>query len=234
MKDCWPSDCITSYLRVTNCIVSITKKQTLAHIRRLYPTIKARKANWIGHILRWKCFLKLVIEGKIDGGLEVTGRWGIRHKLLLDSLKETRGYRKLKAEALYHAVWRTRFGRSYGTIVRQTTEWWMDKWLWFFTRSRWAFGIYPFRSSVLKCGSSETLVFCCSLSGCRPSYRICPSWCPWVRTPLQDGSMDADFVCDEAAVNGDTINGTPVVSSCTSLASAWRHTLLMVIKFATS
>jgi len=40
--------------------------------------------------------LKHVIEGKI----EVTGRGGRRLKQLLDDLKETRRYRKLKEEAL--------------------------------------------------------------------------------------------------------------------------------------
>jgi hypothetical protein len=35
-----------------------------------------RKANWIGHILRRNCLLQQVIEGKIKGGTEVTGRRG--------------------------------------------------------------------------------------------------------------------------------------------------------------
>jgi hypothetical protein len=39
----------------------------------LYETSK-RKANWIGHILCRKCLLQQVIEGKIKGGIEVTGR----------------------------------------------------------------------------------------------------------------------------------------------------------------
>jgi hypothetical protein len=29
----------------------------------------------------------------------------------------------LKEEALYRTLWRTRFGRSCGLVVRQTTEW---------------------------------------------------------------------------------------------------------------
>ena len=32
------------------------------------------KANWIGHILCRNCLLQRVIEGKIKGGIEVTGR----------------------------------------------------------------------------------------------------------------------------------------------------------------
>jgi len=31
-----------------------------------------RMANWIGHILRRKCLLKQVIEGKIKGEMEMT------------------------------------------------------------------------------------------------------------------------------------------------------------------
>jgi hypothetical protein len=42
---------------------------------------------------------------------------------LLDDRKEMRGYWKLKEEALDRTVWRTRFGRGCGPVVRQTTEW---------------------------------------------------------------------------------------------------------------
>ena len=41
-------------------------------------TVIRRKANWIGHILRGKCLLKHVIEGKSEGRVEVTGRRGRR------------------------------------------------------------------------------------------------------------------------------------------------------------
>jgi hypothetical protein len=43
-----------------------------------------RKANWIGHILRRNCLLQPVIEGKINGGIEVTGSRGRRRRKLLD------------------------------------------------------------------------------------------------------------------------------------------------------
>jgi hypothetical protein len=32
-------------------------------------------------------------------------------------------YWKLKEEALDRTLWRTRFGRGYGPVVRQTIEW---------------------------------------------------------------------------------------------------------------
>jgi hypothetical protein len=63
-------------------------------------TIKRRKANWIGHILRRNSLLKQVIEGKLEGRIEVTGRRGRRRQQLLDDLKEKRRYWKLKEEAL--------------------------------------------------------------------------------------------------------------------------------------
>ena len=60
-----------------------------------------RKANWIGHNLRRNCVLKHVIEGNIDGRVEVTGRRWKRSKQLLDSFSERRGYWKLKDKALH-------------------------------------------------------------------------------------------------------------------------------------
>ena len=66
------------------------------------------------------CLLKHVIEGKIKGRIKVTGIGVRRRKQLLDDLKEARGYCKLKEEALDGTVWRTRFGRGYGPVVRQS------------------------------------------------------------------------------------------------------------------
>jgi hypothetical protein len=81
-----------------------------------------RKANWIGHILRRNCLLRQVIEGKIKGGIEVTGRRGRRRRKLLDELKERRGYSQLKEEALDRTVWRAGFGGGFGPVVRKTTK----------------------------------------------------------------------------------------------------------------
>ena len=84
--------------------------------------ISKRKSNWIGHILRRNCLLQRVIEGNIKGGIEVTGRRGRRRRQLLDDLKERRGYSHLKGEALDRTMWRARFGRGFGPVVRQNTE----------------------------------------------------------------------------------------------------------------
>ena len=61
-------------------------------------------------ISRRKYLLKHVIDGKLEGGIEVMGRRGRRCKHLLDDLKEKRGYCKLKKEASDRTLWRTRFG----------------------------------------------------------------------------------------------------------------------------
>jgi len=72
--------------------------------------------------LHRNCLLQKVIEGKVKGGIEVTGRRGRRHRKLLDDLKERKGYSNLEEEALDRTVWRTRFGRAFGPVIRQTTK----------------------------------------------------------------------------------------------------------------
>jgi hypothetical protein len=62
----------------------------------------------------------------IKGGIEVTGRRGRRRRKLLDDLNERRGYSYLKEEALDRTMWRARFGRWFGTVVRQTA---FSKWI---------------------------------------------------------------------------------------------------------
>jgi hypothetical protein len=48
--------------------------------------------------------------------MKVMGGRGGRCKRLLDDLKETRRNFKLKEEALYRSLWRSRFGGAYGTV----------------------------------------------------------------------------------------------------------------------
>jgi hypothetical protein len=90
---------------------TVKEEMNILHI------IRRRKANWIGHILRKNCLLKHIIEGKISG----TRRRGRRRKQLLDDLKKARRYWTLKEEAQDRTLWRTRFGRGYGSVARQTT-----------------------------------------------------------------------------------------------------------------
>jgi hypothetical protein len=90
--------------------------------RSILHEIRKRKANLIGHILIRNCILQRVTEGKIQGGIEVTGRQGRRRRKVLDELKEEKGYSHLKEEALDCTMWRARFGKGFGPVVRQTTK----------------------------------------------------------------------------------------------------------------
>jgi hypothetical protein len=104
--------------RVRNETVLLRVKER----RNVVHEISKRKANWIGHILGRNCLLQHVIKGKIKGGIEETGRRGRRRKNLLDGFKERRGYSHLKEKALDRAMWRARFGKGFGPVIRQTTK----------------------------------------------------------------------------------------------------------------
>ena len=45
-----------------------------------------------------------------------------RYKFLQIDLKEKRANWQLKVEALDRTLWKTRFGRCYGPVVRENTE----------------------------------------------------------------------------------------------------------------
>jgi hypothetical protein len=90
---------------------------SLKEERNILHTIRRRKANWIGHILRRNCLLKHIIEGKISG----TKRRGRRRKQLLDDFIEARRYWKLKEEVQDRSLWRTRFGKGYEPVARHAT-----------------------------------------------------------------------------------------------------------------
>ena len=103
-------------MRNEEVLLSVKEQRNILH------KISKRKANWVGHILRRDCLLQQVFEGKIKGGIEVTGRRGRRRMKLLD-LKERRGgYSDLKEKALDRTMWRARFGRGFGPVVRRTTK----------------------------------------------------------------------------------------------------------------
>jgi hypothetical protein len=106
----------TDHVRNEDVLLRVKEQRNILH------EMRERKANWIGHILRRNCLLQRVIEGKIQGGIEVTGRQGRRRRKLLDDLKERRSYFHLKEEALDRTMWRVRFGRVFGPVVRQTTK----------------------------------------------------------------------------------------------------------------
>jgi hypothetical protein len=80
---------------------------------------RKKKAKLIGYILCRNHFLKHIIERRIEERIEMKGRRRRRRKEELGDLKEMRGYSELNDEALYGSLWRTRFGRGYGPVVRR-------------------------------------------------------------------------------------------------------------------
>ena len=52
----------------------------------------------------------------------MTGKRGRKRRKLLDDFKKRRGYSQLKEESLDRTMWRARFGRGFGPVVRQTTK----------------------------------------------------------------------------------------------------------------
>jgi hypothetical protein len=103
----------------------VRNEDALLRVKQQWNILHERckwNANWIGHILRRNYLLQRVTEGKIRERIEMTGRQGRRRRKLLDDLKERRGYSHLKEEALDRTIWRARFGRGFGPVVRQTTK----------------------------------------------------------------------------------------------------------------
>jgi hypothetical protein len=106
----------TDHVRNEEVLLRVKEQKNIVH------EIRKQKANWIGHIFRRNCLLQWVTEGKIQGGIEVTGRQRRRCMKLLDDLKEWRGHSHLKEEALDRTMWRAGFGRGFGHVIRQTTK----------------------------------------------------------------------------------------------------------------
>ena len=107
----------TDHVRNEEVLLRMNEQRNILH------EIRKWKAKWIGHILHRNCLIWQVIEGKIKGEMEVTRRRCWRCKKLLDDLREGRRYSHLKEEALYHIMWRNRFGGGIGPVIRQATEW---------------------------------------------------------------------------------------------------------------
>jgi hypothetical protein len=62
--------------------VKIEILQRIKEGMNILSAMKKRRDNWIFHIMRRKCFLKDVIEEKVEG----KGRGGGRHKQILHDL----------------------------------------------------------------------------------------------------------------------------------------------------
>ena len=70
----------------------------------------------------------------------MTGRRGGRRRKPVDDLKERKGYSNLKEEALDRTVWRARFGRGFGPVVRQTTKCMNNVNIQWLNRKEWCLG----------------------------------------------------------------------------------------------
>ena len=88
----------TDHVRNEEVLLRVKEQRNILH------EIRKWKANWIGHVLHRNCLLQQVIERKIKGGIEVTGRRGRKRRKPLDDLEERRGYSHLKEEALDRTV----------------------------------------------------------------------------------------------------------------------------------
>jgi hypothetical protein len=84
--------------------------------------LSCKKTKNIYNVIRRNCLLKEVIEGQIEGRIEVIRRRGRRRKKMLDDLGDRRGYCHLKEKALDRIKWRKSFGRDCGPVVRQITD----------------------------------------------------------------------------------------------------------------
>ena len=105
---CWRRTAKTSWTDRMKNWKSLTKGQKM----------EWRKVNCNGHIFSKKCILKQVIEERREGKRR---RWR-RPKHLLEDVKETRGYWRLKGNALERTLWRTHFGWGCFTFLRQTSD----------------------------------------------------------------------------------------------------------------
>jgi hypothetical protein len=81
----------------TDCVRNLEVLQTAKEERNTLKAIIGRKVNCIW--LR-KCLLEHVIEGNIDGGIEVTRKRERRRKKVLNDFMENRKYWKSKEKAV--------------------------------------------------------------------------------------------------------------------------------------
>jgi hypothetical protein len=65
-------DVMLEKIRQTDHVRNSAVLRTVKGEKDILRTIKRRKANWIGHILRRNCLIKHVIEGKVTGARKKT------------------------------------------------------------------------------------------------------------------------------------------------------------------
>jgi hypothetical protein len=143
------------------------------------------------------------------------GGRGRRRRQLLDDLKEKKRYWKLKEEALDRTLWRTRSGRGYGPVVRQTTEWMTNlKWCW----SQWPRGLGRGSAAVRLLGLwvrippgawMSSWVLCCQVEVCAVG------WSLFQRSPIECGVSE----CDREA---STMRRPWPTRGCSAIGKKWK------------
>ena len=106
----------TDHVRNEEVLLRVKEQRNILH------EIGKRKRSGLVTFCVETAFYNGLLKERYKGGIEVTGRQGRRRRKLLDDLKERRGYSHLKEEALDRTMWRARFGRGFGPVVRQTTK----------------------------------------------------------------------------------------------------------------
>ena len=84
----------------------VTNEDVLRQVgesRKLLDTIRRRKNRWIGHILRHPGLFRDVMEGRMEGK---RGR-GRKRIMLLDDIKNGRGFGEMKRDVEDRDKWRS-------------------------------------------------------------------------------------------------------------------------------
>jgi len=91
-------------IRCSDRVRNVEVLQRVKEERNILQKIKSGMATWIVHVLLRNCLLTGVIEGKVEGRIEVTGRSTRKLKQLLGDLREKRRYCQFKEEAIYSTL----------------------------------------------------------------------------------------------------------------------------------
>jgi hypothetical protein len=102
---------VSDIVLILQCDKSWKVLQRVKEDRSVLHTIKEWKANWFGHVLHRYCLLKHVVEGKIEGRIEVAGRRGRKRKKLRMTwrTKEDTGnwMRNTRSHSVENSLWKS-------------------------------------------------------------------------------------------------------------------------------
>jgi len=87
----------------------------------IYRVKEEGNANWIGHILLGNCFLKHIIEGKIERKDRSDGKTRKKTYASTGWFYGNEGILETERGNIRPTLWRTCFGRGYGSVLSETT-----------------------------------------------------------------------------------------------------------------